>query len=284
MRITRIGCGIALCTAMICQRPAIAKSPETQPASIVAWNVRRGPDKGFASGLWLHNESGVEMTLVLDMPQQEILSIDGSKAAITCADDKGTDLLVKNPKSLGRPGLEEAGLAADGHSAKLVLRTYFSPAESATQISLKGTIGVSCGINLKKIRQQNVSLSIGSKFQLGSIEFEVRAPQSRARDVNNVGVEFSSHSVLRAIKTLRFLDASGKEIKSESTGSGMNSDGHTRTEFRDYAVFGQASTVTIEADLFTDSQTIQVPIDLKLGVGVKNGGSSAAKQDSNPTK
>ncbi len=236
--------------------------------SVVALDVRKELDRKFSEGLGLRDGGATEVTMVLSIPDREVFALDLKSAALTAfTDDKGTNLLPPGRRGNATP-LQGGGISSDGHRAKVALQSYVPPAEGATKLVVKGTIPASCGADLKQVRQNEVSLLEGTKFKLGSLELEVAKSPTAPFDDSAMTVRLKNNASLRPIKSLRFLSSSGKEIKSQPMGSSFRRSNKTIVETRDFALWEKADSVTVEAEMFTQTETIQIPISLEISVGL----------------
>jgi hypothetical protein len=250
--------------------------PSNRSASVVALEVRKEVDSKLSDGLGLKEASETDMTLVLSIPDREVLALDTKGAALTAfTDDRGTNLLAAHPGRLGTAGLQHADISPDGHRAKIVLQSFFAPAGGATKLILKATIPASCGADRKQVRQNEVSLIEGTKFKLGSLEFEVAKSPTQTFADSAMTVQFKCNASLRPIQSLRFLSSSGKEIKSRQFGSTSRRSNNSISETRDFALWENAASIAVEADMFTRTETVQIPVNIEIGVGLGSAASPA---------
>jgi hypothetical protein len=114
------------------------------------------------------------------------------------------------------------------------------------------------------VRQTDVSLREGTKFKLASLELEVARSSAQAARGSAMSLQLKSNMSLRPIKSIRFFSSSGKEIKSQPTQWGYTGG----VWIKDFSLWENADSVTVEADMFTQAETVQIPINLEVGVGL----------------
>ena len=252
--------------------------PSDRSVSVAALEMHRQLGGKLSEGLGLKEEGATNMTFVLCVPDRNLFALDPADAAlIAFTDDKGTNLLAARPGRLGKPGLQQyAAISSDNHRAKVELQSLLAPAEGATKLVLKGTIPALCGADRKKVRQDQLSLLEGTKFKLASLELEVAKVETRSYDDGSaMTVQFKSNASLRPIKSVRFLSSSGKEIKSLPIGRGSFRNNKSILETCGFALWENVASVTVEADMFTQTETVQIPVSLEIGVGLGSAASPA---------
>jgi hypothetical protein len=88
-------------------------------------------------------------------------------------------------------------------------------------------------------------------------------------DQRSFVVTFKSSKSFDSIQKLRFLDANGKEIESQVTGSSSMGIAAQMMHMRDYSLKEKpAGKVMVEVTYFQKSEQLQVPVDVEVGVGL----------------
>ena len=106
-----------------------------------------------------------------------------------------------------------------------------------------------------------MALTKGTAFQLGTLAASVS--EFEATDTGATLAIKLVGSNTNTIKRLRFLDAAGTELESDTNGSMTSSD---ESEYS-YTLKAKATTATVEIEVWQNLQTTKVPFTLTAGVG-----------------
>lgn len=211
----------------------------------------------FGDTVAFNGQVGTSLALAVRVaPGTAILDIDDDECTVdTWTDDKQTDLNIE-PDWGAFPSFTE-----DLAAGLIAVRTPVIPASGSQQVSIAGSLSVTTAAGTRAVQARKVALTKGTSFQLGTLaasitEFEPTDIGGRV-SVRLVG------SNTNTIKKLRFLDAAGTELESDSNGSMTSSN---ESEYS-YTLKAKATTATIEIELWQNLQTTKVPFNITAGVG-----------------
>lgn len=192
-------------------------------------------------------------------------------------DQVGTDLL--KPSILNKAGMGlSPSVSDDHHTATFSMRGPQTPAPGAKEIHLRGKVVVEIGVDEKTEEQKRLLLKIGSSVTVGPCPFKIKNIQAFGE--NSLQITLSSNKSHSAIKTIEFIGADGKKIKSRKTGqSSMGWDKnmtydlyYSLTRDKETALKDAekmiAELVTARITYFTKVDKLEVPIDVKVGLGL----------------
>ena len=208
---------------------------------------------------------GTTVDVVITQPGKFILGIDPKASKLTAfTDDKKTDL-SKRPSTFGREWLNASLLRFNKDNSQCPFQIYAPnvPVEDAERILVQATIAVLCGKEEKTAEQKDLSLKVGQKATLGSISLTVQKGYPEGKQIT---VALATPE--RSIKSVEFLDSKGKTIKQNFTNTFMMFNNMGKPEYQTSCSLPVPSEpVTVKVVYFSKTETINVPVDLKIGVG-----------------
>ncbi len=233
---------------------------------------------------------GTTVDVVITQPGKFILGIDPKASKLTAfTDDKKTDLskrpstfgrewlnasflrfnketdLKKTTSAIGREWLNASFLRFNKDNSECAFQVYAPnvPVEDAERILVQATIAVLCGKEEKTAEQKDLSLKVGQKATLGSISLTVQKGYPEGKQIT---VALATPE--RSIKSVEFLDSKGKTIKQNFTNTFMMFNNMGKPEYQTSCSLPVPSEpVTVKVVYFSKTETINVPVDLKIGVG-----------------
>jgi hypothetical protein len=183
------------------------------------------------------------------------------------ADDKGTDL-SKAGGGWGASWLLWERISDDGRTCTFtVANRKKTPAAGAKTLHVKAKIVLQCGSDVKTAEAKNVALKKGAAVAAGPFRMSIQEIRDGGFQ-SKMTVEFQSKRPFDSIRKLTFLDAAGKEIKSQKAGGGHFSFGKDRTYTRSFGLAKKVDAVTMRFEYYGKTETIAVPVDVKVGVGL----------------
>ncbi|MCC6164210.1 MAG: hypothetical protein IT182_12750 [Acidobacteria bacterium] len=211
----------------------------------------------FGDTVAFGGKSGLTLALAVRVaPGTAILDIDDDESVVNAwTDDKETDLNVE-PDWDSFPDYTE-----DQTGGITTVSTVMLPAAGAQQVTISGALAVTTAAGTRNVQAKKVALTKGTAFQLGAIAGSIS--EFDASDSGGSLAVRVTGSGLDAIKRIRFLDAAGTEIESETNGSMRSS---SESEYS-YTLKAKATTVTVEVELWQNLQTAAVPFSITAGVG-----------------
>jgi hypothetical protein len=247
-----------LCTGMGLIAPVAAQVPTVEFAGLqmVTKSYGEGNDaiRPFQSF-----DDGVKLAFLLRLPAGGLISIDEKAGTITSfADDKGTQLYQKGEFKNGFGSFPS--VSKDGKAASFTIEGTVPPAAGATKISAKGTVAVQTAS--KKETVKGGALKAGATLTAGKQKLTAKEVEKSGNDTK---VSLSSDQSFDSLVEVRWLDAAGKALESDSNGSSSFGFGGKTTYSRDWTVSGVPNRV--EFVLWTDLKTVQVPFSATVSIG-----------------
>ena len=195
------------------------------------------------------------ITLIVKQPDKRIVSIGFARTKITTfRDDKNTD-----PKRLQRNRdlfMNSATLFKDGRIS-LDVKSNILPATGATKLFVKGAVALEVASDEKVLEEKNFKLQAGVTARLGPIQVESKGFQNGQTQVD---VYFTTN----ILKSVQFLDKNEKVLPMKRVGFG----GFGVQFHENFALTGKIEAVTVRVTYFSKTQTVIVPLDLSVGLGL----------------
>jgi hypothetical protein len=222
------------------------------------------PDSKFGQSMVPGLQAGTQVHVMISELGKHILGIDEDASSIkTMADDKGNAL---KPKATGLLG-PFPKISPDARRLVIEARSKDVPAEGGKQIHIAGQIAVQVGSD-EKTKLVEMPLKAEAKVELGPVKATVSEVADARWGQSKVAVTLKSPSPLRAIKELTFLDADGKKIEHSQMSSGASGWGGKKTYTVTYGLAKKVDSVSVKVVWFTRTDTITVPLDLNVSVGL----------------
>lgn len=246
------------------KRPPAAKAapkapPKPAPAvSLVGLQISaKSLGKARFGDTVAFGQAGTTLALAVKVaPGTAILDIDDDDCTVeTWTDDKQSDLNIE-PDWGSFPTYTE-----DLSAGIITVRSPIVPAAGAQQVSIAGSLSVTTAAGTRAVQARKVALAKGTKFQLGTLAASIA--EFEATDTGaTISVRLTGSNT-NTMKRLRFLDAAGTELESDTNGSMTSSD---ESEYA-YTLKAKATTATVEIELWQNLQTTMVPFTIAAGVG-----------------
>jgi hypothetical protein len=206
-------------------------------------------------------DPGTRLSVIVTQPGKALLGIDASASKLErFTDDKNTDL---NKTDFG--GWVDAfgaRTSADRSSIGFQVRSKVVPAAGASKLRLKGTLALRVGGGEKMAEEKNVTLKADAKVKVGPVEL------SLSKNAFGDGTPLEVTYPNRVLKKIEFLDKDGKALQS-STQGGMSVGDGAKTIYTDnYSLKGKAEQLTVRVTYFGKVETVTVPLDLEVGLGL----------------
>lgn len=202
-------------------------------------------------------QTGTTLAIAVKVaPGTAILDIDDDDCTVEdWTDDKQSDLNIE-------PDWGSFPTYTDDLTAGIItVRTPVVPAAGAGEISIKGSLSVTTAAGTRAVQAKKVALVKGTKFPLGTLTASIAEFESTETGAT-LSVRLTG-SGTNTVKRLRFLDAAGTELESDTNGSMTSSD---ESEYA-YTLKAKATVATIEVELWQNLQTTMVPFAFAAGVG-----------------
>ena len=121
---------------------------------------------------------------------------------------------------------------------------------------------------VETVKLENVELKPGTKLAAGPIKLSLNKAGKPTYGDEPFQVSFGSKNDVHAIKSMKFLDADGKEIGSRQSSIGMAQMGNEATFDIDYMLKAKADKATVVIEYWSDATTVKAPVNLKVGIGL----------------
>ena len=212
---------------------------------------------------------GTRIGLLVSDPARQLVGIDEAKSQLTITADRGelskpakkdSDFIMDKPLQFAA--------RADGHSGVLQLTQPGIPAAGCGRLLVKGDVHVQCGVGEKIDEQKDVALKPGTQLTVGPMPLKIESADAQDFGDSKMMVTLTAAKPLSAIKKFMFLSADGKEIPSHDAGSGNFGFGAQMTYSRSFALKEKVDAATIRIVGFEKLDTLKVPVDLAVGVGL----------------
>lgn len=238
-----------------------AQSPTVKPVSLqVMPSLDKNDQDVFSLG-----GTGTSVSVIVATPSKCMVALDKDACKLqSYTDDKGTDL-TKSPKtglSSSRRwiGGSEFQPNETGDRACVSLVTGGTPRAGAKHIAIKGTLRVLCGTVLKTVEQEDVPVVVdprGDKTKIG--DFPVA--------VFNGGASILVESDQPNVLGVEVLDAAGQAVTVISSRKGKTMFNHKDIYSYVYNLEEAAKSLTVRIAYFNTIETVDIPVDLTIGVG-----------------
>ncbi len=182
-------------------------------------------------------------------------------------DNKGTDLTKTDRKSIWGVSAGFGGFPKKSDDGKAILLEVTGPAvpkADATTINLKGKIVLSVGKETKTTENKDTAIAIDSKIKAGEMELEITAIGKPSWGDAKLCVTLKGKGDSSVIKDIRFFDGSGKEVEAERSTTSSWGDSF---EWQ-YNLMEKINSANIKVTTWTDLKNIEVPFEIKTGIGV----------------
>jgi hypothetical protein len=213
-------------------------------------------------------QAGTRIIAKVHVPNRFIVGIDADETAAKITDDKGQDLQAK-PFKKARFGLDDGRISEDLRYGSILFSTSQLPHKASTQIKVKGIVGMLLGGKEKSIDMQSVGFETGEvDLGIGKLALRTQPNIGKANKLNDFNT--LSYTGAKAIKTLTFISAAGKEveftritqIQNPNNNNLFHYDYHAKI-FRGFNLEG----CTLRIVYFDSYNRVSLPVDLTVGLG-----------------
>ena len=257
MRTTRV----LIWTGILLFLPIILMGEEKPTVQVAGMQIV-GPGYGL-NGTELrafHEESGITLALAMTIPGgKQIVDIDDSKCSLVeFTDDRGQNLL---------DGIDWGSfpkISEDAHSAMIEVSSKNRPSKDASRLSVKGSIHLRMAASESTEKIENLKLKVGFKVNVGQEEIQVMKVQQE--DEGLTLVLQINRKFVDNMKDIRFFTVEGNPIDIWSQGSFT----FGTVSQMEYALDSKTipETLKVELDMWQDLESIDLPFELKSGLGL----------------
>ena len=229
-------------------------------------------------------QEGTTLLLLIDDPQQWILSLETSDSKITkFRDDRDTDLTLRKEAEKGdvrfnpQPGPVNCTLSGEvdpaGHRATITVHSPNFPAGGANRLSLEADLVMKFGHGEKTVEQKNVNLKLDT-ITVGPSPLVVMMQEASdgmgQGQIQNTGMQiilFHQGPLQREIRKVAFIDPDGAEIQSRSSGTGQSGSVHQAH----YSLTRKVETCSVRLTVPAKIETVTLSFAIDTGVGFPPG-------------
>lgn len=236
-------------------KSAAVQSPSVSVAGIQIVSAKVSDDDWGAKPF--HANNGTSLVLLIRMPPgMGLLDIDEDNSTLeTFTDDKDTDLQGKFESFPSE--------FKDGTGGTLAVQSVYVPSDGATTLSAGGVVVLQTAGGSKVQKVSNIRLENDKTFKVGTTVITL-ADVAADGDAQTFTLKLP-RVVMKGIRSVRFLDAKGKEIESSRTSSGyINDDAEMG-----FKLTTALKAVTAEFDTWQNLREVKVPFTVKTGLALR---------------
>lgn len=222
----------------------------------IVWNSLKKEFDGFQT---LNSEEGAYVVLGVSAGDKGIISFDKKKSKVSVSD--GTSDLD------GGFGMWNK-ISKDGKVMRIEVSTKKLPAAGVTELKLSGSLEVTMASKTETKASEPTKFKKGDKVEItDGFKFEIDAIGKPKWGDDPLEITLKWSRKVPELAAVRFFDEAGKEIESSTGGSSSMGFGNKYTVTKSYKLKKKSDTLKIEVDLWTDAETVSVPVDLSVGLG-----------------
>jgi hypothetical protein len=246
-------------------------TPEQPPAASVEVAGLRVVKPGYEGKQELRAfnwHEGTTVALLVTRPGGGLIGFDDDASAVqSFVDDQGRNLLVK--AGFSQPGFSSfANISADGKAAMLEVGGGAIPTQGARELRIRAKAVFQVASQKTTAKQTGIAARKGSKVQAGPVTLEIEKVGKPEWGSEPFAIVFKAKQELGAIASVRFLDASGKEVESSTGGTMTSRFGDAIDVQREYKLERKVDTFAIEIAYWTDLRAEEIPVDVSVSVGL----------------
>lgn len=257
LQLSIIGMGLGFIAGMTNAAPVF------EPAGMkVVW---KSLDKEFDGFKTYNGDEGVYVTLFAKETEKKFVGFtkDNSKVVFK---DGGKDLG-------GKFGFWDK-ISKDGSTMKLEMQSEKLPAADATSVKVEGEVEIILASQVKTLTVDAREFKKGDKLELEhGMGCSIESYGKPKWGDNPLQIEFKwqrkTPGKVPELKEVRFYDESGELIKSSAAGTTWGGSNNNYTTTKSFGIKKSVKKLKIEMDVWSDAETIKVPLDVKVQIGGK---------------
>lgn len=227
------------------------------------------PDSEYGGGAVFGQQPGT--AVYVQVRNEELfftgLAKDGDedKTSMKLLDETGKE--IENENSFSSFGFG-TNVSEDGHTVTIPVNASGLPPKDAGRIQVKGTIVLVVAKD-EKTDEVAMELEQGAKLKLGNVDVRISEIEKDPYGDDGWALSFESSQSMDAIAELTFLDGSGKEMESNSTGGYESGFSGEMTYSRSYMVNGKTDKLSVRVRYFQTTEELEIPVDLPVTLGLQ---------------
>lgn len=255
-------CLLAAATVLLAADDKSAKDKKSAKIQVTSLSISKAPPP--KPGTFMLQGNGLLMDIMISLPGRFITGLDAKASKLDRFTDDKDNALFKKSGGLfggGANWLNEYAIRfdPDGESVVLQVKGTSTPAKDAEKILLKASLNLKYGSEDKTTDAKALTLKAKAEADIGP--FKVRVGQ-----FGNIEIWSSDEN----IKKVEFLDDKGKPIMTGLPGRNRNPSTKERLSYGySYFLLGKRDKLSIKIHYFTKVETIKVPLDLRVGLGLE---------------
>ena len=238
--------------------PAFSQTtPTIEPAGMqIVWDSLKKEFNGF--GIYNGTE-GTNVTLAIKGGGKSIIAFNRKQSKVS---------IQYGGKDLGGEFGSWGKFSEDGKIMRLEAKTDQLPAGKATNLKLTGSVEI---VTASKSETKSVgpqALKVGDKLTFGEdFTCEVTKLGKPTYGNDELEITFKWKHEISKLSAVRFFNKEGKEIESKSSGRSSFGSLGKMTVTKSYKLKKKSDVLKIEMELWTDAETVTVPLNVELGLG-----------------
>ncbi len=269
MNIKHVGAATALAVAVAIGAAAgpAGRGPTVKVISLQVVRAMSAQEREIA----MVGSEGTSLKLLVSAPGRSLMSMDWAQCKLTSfRDDKQTDLADRRPwgKRPGWIGPVSPRISKDRQMCVVEVRSPRGPAAGAKQIILTGRLALRSGSAVKTARQPAMKLVRGSVISAGPIALKVASVRTDGWGGAKMILTLSSAESTDVIEAITFVGPDGKAIPHSVLSTGRRGVGDKTTYEITYALDRKADAIGVKVAYYSKVETLIVPLDISIGVGL----------------
>lgn len=262
MRWLSAPCLLAAATALLASDEKSAKDKKAAKIQVTSLNIFKAPPA--KPGTFMLRSNGIFMEIMIALPGRFITGLDAKAGKLDSFSDDKNNALFKKGGGLfggGASWLNEFGMRfdPDGESVAVQIQGTNAPGKDAEKILLKGSLSVRCGSDAKTTDAKELVVKAKAEAEVGPFK-------ARVGQFGNIEIWSSEEN----IKKVEFLDDKGKPIMAGPPGRTRSPSKQEKLAHGySYFLIGKHEKLSIKIHYFTKVETVKVPVDLRVGLGLE---------------
>ncbi len=210
---------------------------------------------------------GTEITLRASNDKMFVVGIvdDGDDASkLSIFDDSGKEL-----ESEGYAGglAFRSSISEDGHSVSLPVTASAVPSDGTTRLHVRGTL-VLVSASDEKTEDSVFEVAEGTEVKLGTISAKISELEEDPYGEPGLNISFESNKSFDTIAELTFLDESGQQLESSSSGGGSYGFNDQMTYQKNFTIKAKPKKMTVRVRYFEKTEHVKIDVDLPVTLGL----------------
>lgn len=248
--------------------PATLVAQDKPAIEVISVTAKKKPKLKLS----LFGQEGLEIRMATQLKGKSVLSVDKEKSAVTSfTDDTGADLSggLKKGNGMFFWAQLQSGFGNDKPKdiADLKIRCGTLPKPGAGKVHLQAKLGLVTAAGTKS-ETVKVACKKDTEFTVGPYQFKIIEAKPPKWGKAKMVLRLESKKSLVGIAKIEMVDGNGKAVKTENAGSGSMSFAGKTTYTKGVGLPVVADEATLKFTLHQQMETVVLPIDMKIGLGL----------------